>query len=122
MTLPVAVVVAIIGCVLAVSANVTTNEIHKDLEEERYKRIAAEQLIQKSQNRIKQLESTMINSQQKLDAIAKIFDEGRTTTADLETKLQSVTQEKEMLKKQIQLLQTQMKKIQETHMPAAPAQ
>ena len=63
MTLPVAVFVAIIGCVLAVSANVTTSKMHSDIEQERYKRLAAEEQLQKAMGMISQLKVQLTDSQ-----------------------------------------------------------
>lgn len=108
MTLPVAVAVAIIGCVLAVSASVTTSKMQQGLEQERYKRLRTEEALQKAQMTVKALEAEFIRSQKKIEGIEKILNQGRTNADQLMSQLQSVNQEKEKLQQQLQELQEKM--------------
>jgi len=110
MTLPVAVAVAIIGCVLAVSANVTTSKMHQNLEKERYKRIVAEEQLQKTQAKIRSMGSELKAAQAKIGSIEEILNLGASAKKDLEAKLQGVEDERAQMSSQIQQLQGQLKK------------
>lgn len=109
LTLPVAVAVAVIGFVLAISASVTTSKMQQGLEQERYKRLVAEEQLQKSQMTIKAMDQELVTAHNKIQGIEKILNQGRTDSEQLTSQLQNVTQERETLKQQIQQLQDQMK-------------
>ncbi len=119
MTLPVAVAVAIIGCVLAVSANVTTSKMHQNLEKERYKRIVAEEQLQKAQATIKAMGAELKAAQAKIGSIEEILNLGASAKKDLEAKLKNVETEKQQMSTQIQQLQKKLQKS--ASQPSAPA-
>jgi septal ring factor EnvC (AmiA/AmiB activator) len=120
MTLPVAVAVAIIGCVLAVSANVTTSKMHQSLQQERYRRLSAEDQLQKAQITIKNMNEELVTSRAKMEGIEKILNQGRTDSQQLEAQLQGVNQEKQALQQQLQQMQDQLKNL--TTLPDAEIQ
>jgi len=95
--LPWAVGVAILGCVLAVSANVTTSKIHDNLDNERLVRMTYEQQLQIAKEKIRVLEIQLAVSNRKFESIAAILDQGRNTTNNLQSRLDAVTKEKETL-------------------------
>jgi len=121
MTLPVAVFVAIVGCVLAVSANVTTSNIHQDLEKERYKRLSAEEQLQKDQGLIVRLRKDLADSQQKLGAIDQVINQGKSATTTLQSQLEAVNNEKAVLMEQVQQLQKAITEIQQPPAAVPPA-
>ena len=107
MTLPVAVFVAILGCVLAVSANVTTMRIHGNLKQERFKRIAAEQQLQSAINDIRLMKQQLTESRNALNGIRAILTSDRETSTALQAQLDRMEQEKKNLEGQINMLKQQ---------------
>ena len=105
MTLPVAVAVAIIGCVLAVSANVTTSKTVEDLKQERYKRMVAEEQLQKAKNDVSALSGQLFDSQAKIESIERILNQGKTETQQLEQDLSAAQADKASLLQQLQEMQ-----------------
>ena len=105
--LPLAVGVAILGCVLAVSANVTTSKIHENLDRERHVRLETEKQLQSAIMRIRTLQSQMAESQKKFENIQAILNQGRTVTNDLQLRLDEVIREKEVLAQKMTELQNQ---------------
>jgi peptidoglycan hydrolase CwlO-like protein len=105
--LPWAVGVAILGCVLAVSANVTTSKIHENLNNERHARLRTEQQLQLAATRIRSLQAQLAESEKKFQNIQDILNQGRSTTHDLQSKLEQVTREKEMLAKRMSEIKDQ---------------
>jgi len=101
-TVPVAVFVAILGCVLAVSANVTTMKAQKDIEQERFRRLSAEQQVQKDQALVAQLQAQLKDSQKKLGDIQEVL-QGKTTS--LSSQLDTLASEKAALIEQIKQMQ-----------------
>ena len=101
MTLPVAVAVAIIGCVLAVSANVTASKAQHDLNQERFRRLSIEEQLQASLSKVKGLQAQLAETQKKIGSIQGILDEGNTARADLEKQLTEMAQQKKALEQQI---------------------
>ena len=116
-TLPVAVAVAIIGCVLAVSANVTTNEIHKSLNQERYKRMVAEEQLTQANNELKKMDAALQDSQTKLDSIEKVLNNGKSKTSDLESRLQTLSDENAALRAKMEGAQQQPPPVQPNPAP-----
>lgn len=105
MTLAVAVAVAIIGCVLAVSANINAMKIQDTLKEERYKRISTEQQLQAAENTISSLNTDLNKAQNKINGIQQIVNQGQTSNSDLKTQLEQTAKEKELLQQQLQTMQ-----------------
>jgi septal ring factor EnvC (AmiA/AmiB activator) len=97
-TLPVAVFVAILGCVLAVSANVTTSKLKNLYDTEQYKRLTAEQELQKAQGYIAQLHADLKASKDKLGSIESILTEGKSMTKDMSSQIEQLQQERDTLK------------------------
>ncbi|HOY08787.1 MAG TPA: hypothetical protein PLB05_01785 [Candidatus Omnitrophota bacterium] len=104
-TVPVAVAIAIIGCVLAVNASVNMSRIDQVLEQERFNRLSAEQKLQAAQKSIKQLVAELDDSRKKIKNIEDIINQGRSTTSDLQVQLQKEAEEKSKLMGQVQQLQ-----------------
>ena len=105
--LPWAVGVAILGCVLAVSANVTTSKMYDNLSNERHARMDVERQLLVAVGRVRALETRLAISQKKFDNIQAILNQGRSTANDLQTRLEQVTQEKENLVKKMAEIQNQ---------------
>ena len=105
--LPWAVGVAILGCVLAVSANVTTSKMHESLIRERHARLETEQYLQTAAAKIQSLQSQLAESQQKFDNIQAILNQGKTAANDLQSQLDKALQEKEILAQKMSELETQ---------------
>lgn len=108
MVVPVAVAVAIIGCVLAVSANVTTSKIHKNLDQERYKRFAAEQELLKANSALQEVQGELTESRQKIEGIQKIVSDGNSANSNLKNQLDALNKEKEALRQQLQQTQSEL--------------
>ncbi|MCR4336245.1 MAG: hypothetical protein NUV91_00345 [Candidatus Omnitrophica bacterium] len=108
MTIPVAVAVAIIGCILAVSANVTTIKVRENLDRERYKRFAAEESLQKTQTQLQRLEAELSLANGKLTSIEDVINEGKSVRSDLQNEVDRLQEEKTLLEGQIQSLQGQV--------------
>jgi len=120
MTLPVAVAVAIVGCVLAVSANVTTSKMHSDLEQERYKRMAAEQQIQKFRNIEMRYKAELRDTSDKIRKIKEILDAGKSKNKSLKGQLNSVSQERSSLLKEKEALMQRISKMQKEVASSTP--
>jgi len=99
MTVPVAVAVAIVGCVLAVSANVTTTQMNRNLDNEAYKRMAAEKELMKAQAEIKKYQTELAAAQAKLQDIKSVLDKGQ---AEMKAKLDAERQEKARLMQEVE--------------------
>ena len=97
MILPVAVFVAIVGCVLAVSANVSSSGMYDNLKNERYLRIVAEEKLQKAEKIIQALNTELKDSRDKIESIGAILNQGRTVADDLRSQLDKTSVEKAQL-------------------------
>ncbi len=113
MTLAVAVAVAIIGCVLAVSANINAMKIQDTLKEERYKRISTEQQLQAAENTISSLNADLNKAQNKINGIQQIVNQGQTSNSDLKAQLEQTAKEKELLQQQLQTMQAGQAVVQQ---------
>lgn len=98
--LPVCVGIAVLGCLLAVYANLNSAKLNKTVDGERYKRITAEQQLQKAQQQIAALQTELGESQSKMKSIEKILNDGQEIKAELD----AVKKDREMLKQQIEAL------------------
>jgi peptidoglycan hydrolase CwlO-like protein len=108
MTLPVAVGVAIIGCVLAVSANVTASKMTADLQREQYQRLVTEQQLQKANDMIKRLEFDLASANRKISSIEEIINSETSETNMLQSQLDIVTKERNVLQQQIEEFKKQV--------------
>ncbi len=116
-TVPVAVAIAIIGCVLAVNASVNMSKIDQILEQERFHRLASEQKLQGAQRTIKQLERDLADSRKKIKNIEDIINQGKTTTSDLHAQLEKEAHEKVKLMQQVQQLQNTLGQLEKVNQP-----
>ena len=105
MNLAVAVAVAIIGCVLAVSANVNAIKVQETLKEERYQRIATENKLQMAEKAISTLNADLATAKKKMDGIQQILNQGQASNTDLKAQLEHAAKEKGFLQQQVQTLQ-----------------
>ncbi|MEW5895997.1 MAG: hypothetical protein AB1650_09635 [Candidatus Omnitrophota bacterium] len=103
----VAVVVALLGCLLAVFANVSSSKLNRALDEERYKRMTAEQNLQKAEQNLSSAEAELGKAKSKMASIEKILNDGRLVEEQLKGELKAVQQENEEL-------MTQLTDIQQT--------
>ena len=104
MTLPVAVFVAILGCVLAVSANVNTMQIHDKLKMERYHRIQAENQMQNLQQEMAFIKKQAAQSLDDLARIQSILSNYDTEKTTLRQELQQMSQERDKLLNKVKQL------------------
>lgn len=102
LTVPIAVAIGIVGCVLAASANLTASKLHESLEQERYKRIVAEEQVQTTKNTVKTLESDLADSKGKLASIEDILKSNKTA---MENQMEKIAKERDALKQQLQTVQ-----------------
>ncbi len=100
-TLPIAVGVAILGCVLAVYANLNSSKLSKDLDEERYKRLTAEQQLQNAQQKIGTAEAELGDAKSKMASIENILTNGKTAEKQLMGQLDELKMQNEALKQQL---------------------
>lgn len=107
LSLPIAVGVAIVGCVLAVVANVTTNNIHEDLSLEQYHRIEAERGLQQARRKIAVLTKEVKEANSKIQSIQTILNQGKTKADSLKSKLDIMAQERKSLADKIKELEGQ---------------
>jgi peptidoglycan hydrolase CwlO-like protein len=96
--LPIAVGIALIGCVLAVYANLNSSKLNTTLDNERSKRIAAEEQLSKAQQQIGSLQKDLGDAKSKMASIEKILNDGK----ELAVELEAIKMEREMLKQQVE--------------------
>ena len=106
MNLAVAVAVAIIGCVLAVSANINAMKVQETLKEERYKRLSTEKQLQIAEYTISALNKDLVTAKKKMDGIQQILNQGQTSNSDLKSQLEQLAKEKSFLQQQVQTFQS----------------
>ena len=101
----IAVMVLMVGfLVMAFSSNQAVGHIKRDLDQERYKRIVAEENLSKSSAKINTLETELASTRDKIQSVQTILQEGKTETSDLKVQLERVTRAKEALEKKIEEL------------------
>jgi peptidoglycan hydrolase CwlO-like protein len=108
LSLPIAIIVAIGGCILAVVANITTNNIHEDLGREQYHRMEAERSLQQAERKIAALTKEVEEASDKIQSIQTILSRGKTEANDLQSKLDVVAQEKKSLADKIRELEGEL--------------
>ncbi len=113
----VSVAVAILGCLLAISASITTGKINRNLDQERYEKLLAQEQLQQANSRVKTLEAEVTDSRNKIESILKILNEGKSTTSNLESQLDNLTKENELLKQQIEQLNQPPPESQQNQIP-----
>jgi len=105
MTLPVAVFVAILGCVLAVSANVTTMQMHDHLKKERFRRIQAENKMQKMERDLMAIRQQASQSNDDLAQIQDILSKRDTEKSAMKEQLDQLTAQNQALVQELQGMQ-----------------
>jgi peptidoglycan hydrolase CwlO-like protein len=112
LTVRISVVVAVIGCVLAVLASVNMGKTNTSLAEERYKRISAEQNIQQANIYIQQQRAQLAETQNKLKGIEGIINQGQSTASTLKSQLEEKEAQTQSLQAQIAQLQQSLEQLQ----------
>ena len=101
------VIVLMLGfLVMAVISNQTVGRVKQDLDQERFKRMTAEENLNKANMKIGALESELMSTQDKIQSVQTILRQGKSETTDLKTQLESMTKTKETLEKKIDELKT----------------
>lgn len=100
-TLPLAVGVAILGCVLAIYANMNSVDLKNVVDGERSKRFAAEKQLLKVQQKAKVLEAELGDAKSKMASIEKILTDGKVAEQELLSELDTIKKEREALKQQL---------------------
>ena len=95
-------------CVMTLISNQITGRMQEALNQERYKRITAEENFNKAASKINSLENELAGVRDKIQSVQTILEEGKQTNADLESHLESVTKAKETLENKIDELQSQV--------------
>lgn len=99
------VIVLMVGFLLmTLSSNQTLGHMKRDLDQERYKRIVAEENLNKASVKISTLETELSTTRDKIQSIQAILQEGKNETSDLKGQLESVIKAKEALEKKIEQL------------------
>ena len=93
-------------CLMALSSNQTVAHTKEELNQERYKRMVAEENLNKATLKMGTLESDLNNAREKLQSIQAIIQEGKLQTSDLKSQLESVTKTKEILEKKLEELKS----------------
>ncbi len=104
-SLPIAVVVAVIGCGLAINAYITSGNMRQNLEEERYKRMTAEEHLQNTKGDLAKIRTELAAAQKTLASIQDLINKNKDTTSDLKGQLDTVRQERDSLKQQLGKIQ-----------------
>ena len=101
----IAVIVLMVGFLfMAFSSNQAVGHIKRDLDQERYKRIVAEENLSKTSAKISSLEAELAGTRDKIQSVQAILQEGKSETSDLKTQLERMTKAKEALEKRIEEL------------------
>jgi len=105
LSLPISIVVAVVGCALAVNAYITSGNMRQNLEEERYKRMSAEENLQNTKSEVAKIRADLAAAQQTLTSIQDLVSKGSSANSGLRTQLDAVTQERDALKQQLEKIQ-----------------
>ena len=104
-TFPISVVIAIVGCALAVNAYITSGNMRQSLEEERYKRIVAEEHVQNTKTEMAKIRADLAGAKQTLSSIQQLVNKGKDQNSELRTELDQAKKERDALKAQIEKIQ-----------------
>lgn len=103
------VIVLMIGFLfMALSSNQAVGHIKRDLDQERYKRIVAEESLSKASSKVNSLETELSDTRDKIQSVQAILQEGKNETSDLKVQLERMTKAKEALEKKIEELKNAM--------------
>ena len=101
----ISVIVLMVGFLLmALTSNQAVGHIKRDLDQERYKRIVAEENLSKASAKVNSLEMELSSTRDKIQSVQVILQEGKTVTTDLKVQLERMTKNKEALEKKIEEL------------------
>lgn len=106
-TLPIAVGVILLSVALAFYANMTSADLKKAVEQERYQRLNAEKVLLKAQQRVNALEAELGDAKSKMASIEKILTDGQAAKQELKAELEAVKKEREALQGQIKPTETE---------------
>ena len=100
--------ILIISAVLAISCFIMViisgqkvNTTRKDLEQERYNRMIAEEKLEKALLKVKSLENELTNAQNQTQGIQTVLEKEKVANAALKTELEKVTKLKEVLEQEL---------------------
>lgn len=120
--LPIALGVAVLGCVLAVYANMNSGNLKNVLDAERSKRFAAEQQVIKVQRTVSVLETQLGDAKSKMSSINKILSDGKQVEEEIMAELETIKKEREVLKQQLaeqEVLKQQLAEQEAVVLPVA---
>ena len=100
-----AVAFAVMGGGLAYRYNQEALNAQKELNQERYNRMIAEENLQKADAKIKLLQSDIARSEDKLKSVENILDETKTVNSDLKARIDKATEIKQDLENKIKELE-----------------
>ena len=94
--------VVTVGCLAAaVLLGQTASKARKELDEERYSRMVAEEKIEKVNQKIRTLESQLDNTQIKSNDTRSVLEQEKKTSAQLKAELEKMTKLKEVLEEEL---------------------
>lgn len=102
---PVSIVIAILGCALAVNAYITSGNMRQNLEEERYKRMVAEEHMQNTKTEMTKIRADLAAATQTLASIQQLVNKGKDANSELRSELDQAKKERDALKQQIEKIQ-----------------
>ena len=103
----VAIVLMAITGLMAINANKNLSKFQQNLDRERYQRMVAEENLNKANTKIGSLESELAATNDKIESVQVILEEGQRTSTDLRSQLESAIKTKEALEQKIEELQSQ---------------
>ncbi len=101
MVVPVAVIVFVLVCVMTVMTSIQNKKNFSLLEQERYKRLTAEEKLQVVQTHAAKAEADLQAAQEKLNGIDGILQQGNSVAQKLTTELENVKGERDLVQKQL---------------------
>ena len=90
---------------MAIRSGSIVNNAQKDLNQERYSRMVAEESLEKANNRINSLEVELVRTQNKIKGIEGLIKETKDINEDLKNQLEKSSRINEELDKKIKELQ-----------------
>ena len=87
-----------LGCVAMVFfSGQTVDKTRKDLDQERYNRMVAEEKLEKALVKIKSLETDLTNAQNQAQGLQTVLEQEKNANVDLKTELEKTSKLKEVL-------------------------
>ena len=97
----IATVLAIACLVIVILSGRTVDKTRKELDQERYNRMVAEEKLEKVNTKIKSMESELTNSQNQTQGLQTFIEKEKVANDNLRTELEKVTRLKEVLEKEL---------------------